>query len=194
MKCKAIILFFILFISFKLTAQQNRIQSNIKAKLNWTGKCGNWNFSQRIFKGQGFIRYNIAYYNRSLFTDFIYEVKINKFSEDGTFGILLRYDELRNVGYALQFWPHGGCIFSINRRGVHLRKIEINQPINQLIGTRVWNTLKVIAHSSKFEIYLNDILLDTVIDNTFQSGRLGLCLEGDPRQVALFEVIRIEPL
>lgn len=194
MKQKILIASWIILFTLAQFAQQEPKQNNFdfNSKLNWTGKCGYWDFSNKIFRGQGFIRYNIAYYNQHIFSDFIYEVKFNKLSEDGTLGILFRYNENRDEGYLIHLWPHGGCLFVLFEKGMEKVKLKINQPINQLIGTHVWNTIKVVAKANKFKIYLNQHLLDTISDKKYKSGRLGLYIGADPRQAALFEIINIK--
>ncbi len=164
---------------------------NINAE-DWSTRSGYWDFSGKVIKAQGFIGYNKAYYNHRVFTDFIYEVKLCKASEDGTFGLLFRYDEKNNEGYVLYFWPHGGCSFDLIKGGqTRIRTIEVSQPMHQIVGTDVWNTVKIVAHGSRFKIYLNGYLLDTIFDSQYSSGRVGLFIAGDPRQKALFEVTTI---
>ena len=166
--------------------------THIKAE-GWSARGGYWDFSGKVIKAKGFIGYNKAYYNRKVFADFIYEVKLCKTAEDGTFGLLFRYDEKNDEGYLLQFWPHGGCSFELIKGGqTHIRQIEIRQPMHQIIGTNVWNKVKIIANGSTFKIYLNGYLLDTIIDHQYALGRVGLFVAGDPRQIALFEVTTIK--
>ena len=182
------------------SAEENEIEDFFLDSLyinpeDWSARGGNWDFSRKIIKATGFIGHNKAYYKRRVYNDFIYEVKYCKIAEDGTLGILFRYNEKKDEGYLLHFWPHGGCNFELIKGGqTRLRKVNVSQPIHQIIGTNVWNTLKIIAHGSKFEIYLNSYLLDTILDSQFSSGSVGLYVGGDPRQVALFEVTLIEAL
>ena len=167
--------------------------SSINIADNWSVMCGYWDFCGKVIKAIGFIGYNKAYYNQVVYINFIYEVKICKITEDGTFGLLFRYNERKDEGYVLYFWPHGGCSFNIIKGGqTRVRRIEINQPMHQIIGTNVWNTVKIIAHGSKFEIYLNGYLLDTIKDTQYTSGRIGLYLGGDPLQKAMFEITTIK--
>ena len=161
---------------------------------NWVGRSGYWEFTDEVIRGQGFMGFNKSYYSEEIFTDFIYEVKINKLSEDGNFGLLFRYDEKSDDGYSIQFWPHGGCIFVIADGAIEKKKIKINQPLNQLIGTNIWNTVKIIGIGSRFEIYLNNHLFDIILDYTFTKGRLGLVIKDDPRQIATFKVLKMEAL
>lgn len=162
---------------------------------DWSARGGCWYFTDKIIKAIGYIGHNKAYYNRRVYNDFIYEVKYCKIAEDGTLGIIFRYNEKNDEGYLLHFWPHGGCKFELIKGGqTSLRKVNVSQPMHQIIGTNVWNTIKIIAHGSKFQIYLNNYLLDTILDSQFSSGSVGLYVGGNPRQVALFEVKLIEAL
>jgi hypothetical protein len=179
------------------STEENEIEVFFSDSLNinagdWSARGGCWDFTGKVIRAQGFIGYNRAYYNHKVFTDFIYEVKLYKAAEDGTLGLLFRYDEKNDEGYLLHFWPHGGCKFELFKGGqTRLRTVEVSQPMHQIIGTGVWNIVKIVAHGARFKIYLNGYLLDTIVDSQYSSGRVGLFVAGDPRQIALFEVTTI---
>ena len=171
------------------------VDKNITDPKFWNARSGNWDFTKTPFRAQGFLRHGKAYYTKDLFQDFVYEVEINKLAEDGTFGLLFRYDEVNDEGYALEFWPHGGCIFSAFVRGSdRIQTLSINHPIHFISGINVWNKIKIIAKGSQLSIYLNDYLQDTIENIIYKSGRLGLYIAADARQIALFRVLRMEAL
>jgi len=41
-------------------------------------------------------------------------------------------------------------------------------------GYDAWNTLKVVCGGSSMEFYINDILVESLVDSEFSSGRVGV--------------------
>lgn len=157
---------------------------------NWIVLGGCWDLSTKIFFSQGFKGGNKVYYNKKIFKNFVYEVKIMKIAEDGALGIVFRFDEAKDQGYAFSVFPHGEYIF-VKFAGLdHVNlKRGTTAHFNEELNT--WNKLKVVALRDKFDCYINDNFVVSVRDNSFQNGRIGLTNSGDPRQIAKFDVLSL---
>ena len=160
---------------------------------DWTPRGGIWDFSDSIYYGQGTQANNKAYYNRKVLSDFIFEVKMNKLTEDGSFGLIFRYDECTDNGYILEIYPHGDFLFCSHYFG--MRKILINEPIKKFKrAVQAWNKVKVVGKGNTFSVFINDYLITLLRDNRFTIGRIGFYIDGGPRQQARFRVVQIKEL
>jgi hypothetical protein len=193
-----------LFSSQHIVAQQGNYDQKLDTQLgvaevmvpaDWVARGGCWSFSGKIIAAQGvYVRgLDIFYYNKSAFTDFVFEVRLNKLAEDGPFGLLIRYDEKTKESYTFLLFPHGDY-------GVYLLKNERDSSLfgepatNMNKGTNVWNTIKIVCRGARFDLYMNDHQLTSITDHTYASGRVGFFLGSDPRQKALFEIVTLKSL
>ena len=124
------------------------------------------------------------------FKNFTYEVRLMKIAEDGTIGLILRYNEAKDEGYLFHVWPHGDYQFLKFKTDdqVILNKghpIYFNRELN------TWNTIKIVCNEAKFVVYINGDFLVSIKDVTYSVGKVGLLIGGDPRQRAKFEVISL---
>ncbi|HGY55273.1 MAG TPA: DUF1080 domain-containing protein [Caldithrix abyssi] len=158
---------------------------------DWTPRGGIWDFSDSIYYGQGTQINNKAYYNKTDFGDFIFEVKMTKLTEDGSFGLLFRYNEHTDNGYILEIYPHGGFVFGTYYLGV--REVLINEPIKKFKrAVNAWNKVKVLAKGNAFSVFINDYLITSLKNNRYSTGRIGFYIGGGPRQQARFRVMQIK--
>ena len=116
-----------------------------------------------------------------------------KIAEDGPFGMVFRYDVSNDEGYIFGIFPHGGYLLSKfkGRGSIYLERgasAFINEEMN------AWNTLKIVVTGDRFDCYINGSFVKSVRDNTYATGKVGLCNSGDPRQIAKFEIISLVEL
>ena len=154
----------------------------------WIGLGAYWNFHDSVFVAQGYLPTAKAYYSRRTFGDFTFEVRMAKLSEDGAIGLLFRYDEVRDQGYEIHFWPHGG--FAVAKFIGPTKKDFASGPpshFNRELNT--WNVVRVQGRGERFDFSINGFHVKTVFDREYRRGRLGLLMPGDARQRAKFQVI-----
>lgn len=177
-------------------SQQNQSQNilsdaDIADPNNWIARGGKWEFSERIIDFQGFTGCGKVYYAEEDFTDCQIEVKQMKLAEDGTFGLMLRYDELKDTGYSFMVWPHGGYMFLRFESDNHVHLIDgLTIYLND--GLNAWNTLRIECEGTLFHLYVNGYFIQTISDSTYSKGKVGLMACGDYRQLAKFEFISIQ--
>lgn len=198
------LLVFIPFIS-SLSLQLNQQQSpklNVQTKMtsittdeeifkpsNWIARGGCWEFSNNIISARGTVGSCKFYYSKADYKDFSLEVKVNKLAETGGLGLLVRYDEQKDEGYIFGILPSSGYWFA-KIIGDNDRPALSAAPVPFINnGLNVWNTLKIVCHGAKFDLYLNGDFISSITDGTYISGRIGLIIGGDPRQRASFEIV-----
>lgn len=171
-----------------------QLKNGLEVKTSdWTVRGGIWDFSDINYYGQGTQTNNKAYYNKSDFSDFIFEVKMSKITEDGPCGLLFRYNEITDNGYIIEIYPHGSFIFGVYNLGV--RKVLIGEPIKKFKrGLYAWNKVKIEGRRDSFKVFINDFLIDSLKDNRYAKGRVGFYIHGGPRQQAHFQVLQIKKL
>ncbi|MBE9511835.1 MAG: DUF1080 domain-containing protein [Bacteroidetes bacterium] len=186
----SLFLYFLFYCSslFLITEKELKI-----AEDSWTTRGGIWDFSDSIYYAQGTQRNNKAYYNKKTIADFIFEIKMTKLTEDGSYGIIFRYNEKKDDGYVIELWPHGGYVLSKYQHGI--RHIISNKRIkNYNKAVYAWNKLSVKCIANSITIHINGQLLITVKDTLYKSGRIGLFIGGGPRQQARFKILKIQEL
>jgi len=172
-------------------ADTSRLLKEIYKPTNWIARGGCWDFSKRIITAQAYIGCCRAYYARRTFKDCTFEVRLNKLAEDGSTGLLLRYNEATNEGYIFELWPHGGHMFAIFKGDKRYALQRTTPVIVMKRGYNTWNTVKIVCTGPEFAIFINGSHVDTVTDHTYSSGRVGLRVHGDPRQRAKFEILSL---
>ena len=159
---------------------------------NWIARGGCWDFSKRIIQGRGIGIRPIAYFKKENYADFVYEMKLRLLSdEDGSYGMLLRFDEKKDGGYIFGIFPHGDFEFSRIEEGFGY-PIVVGPAVYLNDQLKTWNTLKVLCKGTKFEFYLNDHLLAIAEDDGYKSGKIGLYLGHDQRSIVQYEIKSLE--
>ncbi len=160
---------------------------------DWTTRGGIWDFSDSIYYAQGTQTKNKAYYNKTDFSDFIFDVKMTKLTEDGSFGLIFHYDERLDNGYTFEVYPHGGYIFGYYHLGA--RKTIAGETIKKFNrSVNAWNTIKIKCKGDQYSFYINNYLLASHEERHYGRGRIGLYVGGGPRQQARFRVLQIKKL
>jgi len=158
---------------------------------NWIARGGCWSFSKNIISAQAIVGSCKLYYSKAIYKDFTLEVNLNKLAESGGFGLLIRYDEQKDEGYAFTLLPSSGYWFAKIIGGKDQPSLSAAPVPFMNKGVNVWNTLKIVCKGAKFDLYLNYKFLSTITDSAYSSGRIGLTIGGDPRQRALFEIVSL---
>jgi len=166
--------------------------AEISKPTNWIARGGCWDFSRRIITGRGIGQRPIAYYSQKSFTDFVFEVRLRLLTdEDGSYGLVFRFDEKKDVGYIFGVWPHGGYEFArLDDFFAHQTGGGLAVYLKDQLKT--WNRLKVVAKGAKFALYINDNLLVTMEDHSFRSGKVGFYLGHGPTSILEYEVLSLE--
>lgn len=156
----------------------------------WIGLGAYWDFHDSVIVVQGYLPTAKAYYGKKSFRDFTFEVRMAKLSEDGAIGLLFRYDEVRDEGYEIHFWPHGG--FAVAKFvGPTKTDFASGAPSHFNRELNTWNLVRVEGRGERFDFFINGFHVHTAFDGKYRRGRLGLLMPGDARQRAKFQVIRM---
>ena len=122
-----------------------------------------------------------SYYTPAPYADFSFEVECTE--EDGYsayyYGMVLRGDGVTAKGdnYVCYFTNDGDLGFDVYSGGV-ATSLVWKTSASFIPGFMNWNTLKVEAQGSNFDIYVNGVLEASVSDSTHSTGYLGLFGEG----------------
>jgi len=150
---------------------------------NWvTDGSGTWAVTSGVYRMTGTtpasstVRY--TYYNGDS-ADFAYEAKVRKTSGStgGSMGMIYRSSD----GAA----NNNAYIFHINAEGSYTYYKYVGGVLDWLAGNwishaaintgfNVWNTLKVVANGTQFDLYCNGALLTSFTDSSLSSGKPGL--------------------
>ena len=154
----------------------------------WAAYGCYWDLRDSVFFAQGYLTTAKAYYAPKTFSSFTFEVRMAKLAEDGAIGLLFRYDEKLDRGYSIQLWPHGG--FAVSKfRGPAKEDLLSGPPSHFNREMHTWNTVKVVGAGKRFDIFVNGFPIATVRDAEHRTGKLGLHMPGDARQVAKFQIV-----
>lgn len=195
----SIVIIIVLFLPTFLYLQPQDLQfehvsvDEITKPSNWVGRGGVWNFSEKVITAQATVDWNKAYYKSKNFKNFIFEVKLRKTGESGPCGLVFHYNEEPDEGYYLLIYPYGGI--SIKRfKQENVKIIFIGSSAFLNYGLNIWNTVKLICKDSNCEVNINGKHILSFKDTTYVSGKLGLYIDGDPRQRAEFIIISMKEL
>jgi hypothetical protein len=148
---------------------------------NWVDDgSGTWSIEDFALKmtgsspASGTVRTSI--YNED-FDDFTYQVDTvrTQGSVSDSQGMMFRGDGTDQNTY----------VFNISGDGYYLIYKRVNGSSTWLVpewtsssaicqGYDVWNTLKVVCSGSTMEFYINDILVESLVDSEFSSGKVGV--------------------
>lgn len=184
-------------LQFTQTPSQPKIMSNavepdtieeIVKPANWVARGGCWDFSKKIIRAQGLAERPIAYLKSANFTDFKCKIKLRIVGDDdGSYGLVFRFDEQKDMGYVFGVFPHGSYEFFRLEEGSGIQT-NGGPAVYLKDQLKTWNTLTVVCKGSKFDLYINDNLLVTIKDENFKSGHVGLYVGGSPTSVLEYEV------
>jgi len=147
-----------------------------------TDGSGTWAATSGVYRMTGTtptsstVRY--TYYNGDN-ADFTYEATVRKTSgsETVSMGLYFRSSDGAQNNNAYIFHIHASGSYTYYKyvggvldwlAGGWISHAAINSGLN------VWNTLKVVANGTQFDLYCNDTLLTSFTDSSFSSGKLGL--------------------
>lgn len=181
---------------FQKSTSQNKPESpktdeEIFKPSNWIARGGCWDFSKKIIAGRGVGQRPIAYFKKESYTDFEFEIRLRLLTdEDGSYGMLFRFDEKKDVGYIFGVWPNGSYEFA-RLEDCFGCQTGGGQAVYLKDQLKTWNRLKVVAKGTKFDLYINDNLLVTIEDSSFKAGKVGLYLGHDARSILEYEVLSL---
>jgi hypothetical protein len=142
--------------------------------------------------GTGASGFNKAFCTNKNLSDFLYEVRLRKVSNnDGPIGLLMRYDDLRDEGYMLLIWPHGD--YQLSKLVDQQRDRIISGTPKALNRGNQWNTLKIIGQGTQFQLFINGVKQEVnIFDDKYSFGKFGLVIHGDVDQKAEFKLIDLK--
>lgn len=168
-----------------------KINEEIFKPSNWIARGGCWDFSKKIITARGVGYHPIAYFKKGSYTDFEFEIRLRLLTdEDGSYGMVFRFDEKKDVGYIFAVWPNGSYSFSRFDDGF-FHRTGGGQATYLKDQLKTWNRLKVIARGTKFDLYINGNLLIMMEDNSFKSGKVGLYLGHGPTSILEYEILSL---
>lgn len=158
---------------------------------NWIARGGVWDFSKKIITGRGIGQRPIAYFKKRSYTDFEFEIRLRILTDDnGSYGMVFRFDEKKDVGYIFGIFPHGGYEFA-RMEDFFGYQTGGGQAVYLKDQLKTWNRLKVVAKGPRFDLYINDHLLVTMEDHSFKSGKVGFYLGHGPTSILEYEVLSL---
>jgi len=112
------------------------------------------------------------------FSDFEIEVdaRLMEGPQDNNFGLVVRYQPDGTSFYWFQISSDGYYAVDILRQGEFSSLVswEASAAINQGLGAI--NRLKMVCEGNRLSLYVNDVYLAAVTDDTFVSGSIGLAV------------------
>lgn len=172
-------------------AKAEKLDPEIFNPANWIARGGCWDFSKKIITAQGVGQRPIAYFKKESFADFTFEIRLRLLTdENGSYGIVFRFDEKKDVGYFFGVWPHGGYEFA-RLEDCFGYQTGGGQAVYLRDRLKTWNRLKVIAKGPKFDLYINDNLLVKMEDHSFKSGKVGFYLGHGATSILEYEVLSL---
>jgi hypothetical protein len=165
-----------------------------QGKARWRSKRGTWSFDSKPFFAVGEKDFNKAYRSDRNFSNVIYEVRLRKTSNnDGPFGLLVRYNEMDDEGYMLLLWPLQGKYQFSRIVGEQRHRIAGGSSASLKKGIN-WNTIKITAEGSDFNISINSRDTISVTNDYYHYGKIGLVIHGVSKNRAEFDVRKVEPM
>jgi len=146
---------------------------------NWVDDGADvWSVGEGVYKMTGMstgeVRY--SYYDQD-FDDFTYEVDVRR--TQGSLlhaqGMVFRWGDTGENGYVFHMGANGKYLILKVINGSYTFLIPSwtdSDAIDQ--GYDVWNTLKVVCSGTTMEFYINDTLVESLVDSEFYSGRVGV--------------------
>lgn len=186
-----LIFFHVLSFSAPRATPPDSLREDWHNPANWAAAGGCWDFSRKIIEGRGMGTRPVAYFRKRNYANFVYEIRLRQLSsEDGSYGLLVRFDEKTAAGYIFCVWPHGDWEFVKIKKGDG-RQIITGSAIHLNDQLKTWNTLKVVANKNKFEFYLNDQFLVAAEDNQYRTGKIGFSLNHGPVSIVQYEILTL---
>ena len=180
--------------SKKIAEQKVNTNSQLfKTSSNWIGRGGVWDFSKKTIKARGTRDSNKAYLKNTNFHNFVYEVQMRKTGESGPYGLVFHYNKKLDEGYYLLLFPNGGLGIQKFKQET-VKYITRSYPTELHSGINAWNNVKLICRDSSFQIWINGVHSSSIMDDTYFSGKIGLFINGDPRQTADFIILSLKEL
>ncbi len=148
---------------------------------NWVDDgSGRWSVTNEyVMSGNSSLTWGTSSYNDT-YSDFVYEVSLQKTAGDGTsMGLLFRENDYFGAagdGYGFWITSTGDCSVWKHVGGVSSTLVPWTASafINQGLGA--WNTLAVDVNGSTLTFYINGNLLTSLVDSSFASGKAGVAV------------------
>jgi hypothetical protein len=148
---------------------------------NWVDDdSGVWSVADGVYKMSGsqpqILASRYSYYDEN-FDNFSYQVDVRRTqgNELPGQGIIFRGDGTDQNHYVFHIGANGKYFIYKRVEGVTIKLIPVwtfTSAIQQ--GLDSWNTLKVVCQDSTMEFYINSILIESLIDSEFFTGKVGV--------------------
>ena len=168
---------------------------------NWlTDGSGTWAVTSEVYCMEGSSpTTNIArwtYYDGDS-SDFTYQARVRKTSgsQSAAMGLFFRSSDgsITNNAYIFHINANGSYKYCkyVNGDFGYLSGWKSSPAINE--GLNVWNTLKVVAQGTNFDLYCNGTLLTSFTDTSHSAGKVGLKAydETGPSNVVEFDDVKL---
>jgi len=152
----------------------------------WTVLSGTWEIADdgenNVYSGIATVDESVTYaLSAGTFDNFVFEAKVKSINDAGHYGIVLREDGTgKHYGFYLNaYLANEGQYYFGYWDGTYHPIVGWTSSDGAYTDAQVWNTLKVVAKDYQFELYINDILVNTVIDTVeyAASGHVGLIVD-----------------
>ena len=166
---------------------------------NWVDDGADvWSVGEGVYRMTGISTADVRYsYYDEVFADFTYEVDVRRTqgSELHAQGMIFRWGGTGENGYVFHMGANGRYLILKVINGSYTFLVPNwtdSSAIHQ--GYDVWNTLKVVCSGTTMEFYINDTLVESLVDSEFSSGRVGVkALDGGgpPANIMHFDNARL---
>jgi hypothetical protein len=127
------------------------------------------------------------------FSNMVFEVKL-MFVKGDCGGLLFRSGNTVGQFYALKVCQDGSYDLSIYKDGTDANAIVLKDYSSSIInkGANQSNTIAIVANGGSIDIYINTEKVDSLTDNTYSHGQIGLLAEAlsTPTEMA-FSIARV---
>lgn len=150
----------------------------------WTPLAGTWavvnDSGNYVYSGTATADEQVSYASAfGTFDNFTVEAKTKAINSDGHYGIVLREDGTgKHYGLYLHAVAEGQYYFGY-WDGSSYHDLVPWTSTTAYSDAHVWNKLKVVAEGNVFELYINDVLVNTVTDTSSyaSSGYVGFIVD-----------------
>jgi len=122
--------------------------------------------------------FNTCFANQSHFSDYTFQVDMTITSGDRG-GLLFRADSVNNKLYYLRLDQDGtySLFLYVDNTGTNARSLDHGSATGFNSGLNQKNTVGVVARGNSIGLYVNKQLINTITDNTYTTGEIGLTAE-----------------
>lgn len=124
--------------------------------------------------------FNTCFANQSHFSDFTFQVDMT-ITQGDRGGLLFRADSVNNKLYYFRLDQNGSysLFLYVDNTGTNARTLDHGTATGFNTGLNQKNTVGVVVSGNSIRLYVNKQLINTITDNTYTTGLIGLTAESN---------------